>query len=224
MLTLMTPDGPRPCDAMLFDMDGTMVDSRPFHLQAWEELSDRLWPGEDRSEIFRQTFGLSNRAIIPQLGGPEMTAERVEALSEEKEALYRRLAAGNLEVIPGLEEVVRLAVQAGVGLAVASSAPEANVRFVLEELGMERDFDTTVFDGCVQHGKPAPDTFLLAAERLGVDPARCIVFEDAPAGLEGARRAGMIVVGIQTHFGQSLEEWADLLAPDFRAVFERLRQ
>jgi len=223
MLQLLTPHGPRPVQAMLFDMDGTMADSRPFHLEAWERMAQRLRPGADRAAVVRRTFGLSNRQIVPLLAAHPMSLEQIDALSEEKEALYRGLARGRVRPIPGLGDLAVRATQCGVRLGVASSAIEANVRFILEEFGLAPYFAAVAHAGRVRKGKPDPETVLLAANDLGAPPARCVVFEDAPAGLEAARRAGMIAVAIQTHPQPGLADWAELLAGDFRDILDCLR-
>lgn len=223
MLTLMTPSGPRPIAAMLFDMDGTMADSRPFHLEAWAEMAGRLAPDCDTAEVLNRTFGLSNRQIIPQLVDREMSVKEIDALSEQKEALYRRMAGGRVRPVDGLHDLVKRAASSAVGLAVASSALEANVRFVLEDFELERYFASVVHTGRVRYGKPDPETFLTAARDLGVSPSLCVVFEDARAGLEGARRAGMTAVAVDIDGGRDFSPWADLVVRDFVEVLPLLR-
>jgi beta-phosphoglucomutase family hydrolase len=224
MLTLITPNGPVLVEAMLFDIDGTMVDSRPFHLDAWSRMARRLsLSGPEVDEVLKRTFGQTNEDLIPQLTDKELTPDEIEALSKEKEALYRELAKGNLRTIAGLRELLIRASQSDVRLAVASSGIEPNCRFVLKEFGLERYFAALVHGDMVRKGKPDPEAFLLAANQLGVDPSRCVVFEDAPQGLEAARRAGMTAVAIETHPKDELRDWAHMLAPDFHAVLGCLR-
>ncbi len=223
MLTLLTPNGPILVEAMLFDIDGTMVDSRPFHLEAWSKMAKRLsLNGPKVDEVLKRTFGQTNEDLIPQLTDKELTPEEIESLSKEKEALYRELAKGKLQMIPGLKELVTWACQSDVRLAVASSGIEPNCRFALNEFGLERYFAGLVHGDMVRRGKPDPEAFLLAASELGASPSRCVVFEDAPQGLEAARRAGMTAVAIETHPKDELRQWAHMLAPDFHSVLRCL--
>ncbi|MCX7015217.1 MAG: HAD-IA family hydrolase [Candidatus Sumerlaeota bacterium] len=222
MLQLLTPRGPRPVQAMLFDMDGTMADTRDFHLEAWKALAERIGRGLDADDILRRTFGQTNRHIIPLLVPDPMPLAEIDALSDEKERIYRELARGRLQPIPGLLDLVSRAHAAGVRLAVASSGNEANVRFILQEFRLERLFTGIAHAGRIRRGKPDPEIMLVAANDLRAAPSLCVVFEDAPAGLESARRAGMIAVGVETYADRDLSEWADLRVPDFREVLARL--
>ena len=223
MLTLLTPNGPVLVEAMLFDIDGTMVDSRPFHLDAWGEMAERLsLSGSEVDDVLKRTFGQTNEDLIPQLTDKDLSPGEIETLSKEKEALYRELAGGKLQIIPGLKELIARACQSDVRLAVASSGIEPNCRFALKEFNLERYFAALVHGDMVRRGKPDPEAFLLASNQLGVDPSRCVVFEDAPQGLEAARRAGMTAVAIETHPKDELREWAHMLAPDFVSVLRWL--
>ena len=121
------------------------------------------------------------------------------ASGSRKEALYRDLVRGRVQAIDGAVDLVRRCRQAGLKLAVGSSAPPENIQLVLDELGIADCFDVIVHDGDVGRGKPDPQVFLIAARRLGLAPARCAVIEDAPTGIQAALAAGMIVIGLTTH-------------------------
>ena len=180
--------------AALWDLDGVLVDSAPFHLQAWRELMASL--GRELSEAdFRRTFGMRNDAVLRDLLG-EMSPAEVELLAARKEELFRRAARGNIVALPGALALLRLLRKRGFRLALVSSAPPANIELVLRSLGVEADFDVIVGGEDVTRGKPNPEGFLLAAERLGVKPAECVVIEDAQAGVEAAKRGGMRCVGV----------------------------
>ena len=127
-----------------------------------------------------------------------VTDEEIAALALEKDALYREMYGPHRRAIEGFEHFVAAARAQGVKLAVATSAPPKNIVFTLDELDLRRHFDTVVGAADVKHGKPHPDVFLKAAEQLDIAPAECIVFEDAPMGVEAARRAGMRAVVITT--------------------------
>ena len=191
--------------AVLWDLDGVLVDSAPFHFQAWRELFGSL--GREFSEAdFRRTFGLRNDAILRDLLGDLPEAE-VERLGARKEALFRRAALGNIVPLPGALALLRLLRERGFKLALVSSTPHGNIDLILGSLGLEGAFDAIVGEEDVTRGKPDPEGFLLAAKRLGVPPAECVVIEDAPAGVEAAKRGGMRCVGISR--GRSREALAE---------------
>jgi beta-phosphoglucomutase len=186
--------------AVLWDMDGTLVDSGRLHHEAWREIFAGL--GRDLGyDEFAATFGLRNDAILHRLVDPAMAAAEIARIGDEKEARYRALVrARGVAPLPGaLDWLARLRA-AGWRQAVASSGPRANAAAIVEVLGLDGVFAAVVAAEDVTHGKPHPEVFLTAAARLGVAPARCVVFEDAPAGLEAGRRAGMPTVGLlSTH-------------------------
>jgi beta-phosphoglucomutase family hydrolase len=179
---------------VLWDLDGVLVDSAPFHFQAWRELLASL--GRELSEAdFQRTFGLRNDAILRDLLGDLPPAE-VERLGARKEALFRRAALGNIVPLPGALALLRLLGERGFKLALVSSTPHGNIDLILGSLGVEAAFDVIVGEADVTQGKPDPEGFLLAARRLGVPPEECVVIEDAPAGVEAAKRGGMRCVGV----------------------------
>jgi len=177
-------------------MDGTLVDSRGLHWRSWQEaLAAEGVPVSEAQ--FLATFGQRNDAILRGWLGPGATPERARRIGEAKEAAYRRLVVERgLAPLPGAADWLRRLDEAGWRQAVASSAPRLNLEVVLRVLGLERRFQALVAAEDVTAGKPAPDVFLTAAARLGVEPARCVVVEDAEAGIEAARRAGMSSVGL----------------------------
>jgi HAD superfamily hydrolase (TIGR01509 family) len=130
--------------------------------------------------------------------GAGLTNEDTALLDAEKEELYRELYAPHLETVAGFDQFIEAAQEQDVRLAVATAAPPANIVFTLDGLDLRRHFDAVVGAADVARGKPNPDVFLLAAERCGTAPAHCIVFEDAPLGVEAARRAGMRAVVLTT--------------------------
>ena len=180
--------------AVLWDLDGVLVDSAPFHFQAWRELLASL--GRELSEAdFQRTFGLRNDAILRDLLG-ELPPAEVERLGARKEALFRRAALGNIVALPGALALLSLLRERDFKLALVSSAPYGNIDLILGSLGVEAAFDIIVGEEDVTQGKPNPEGFLLAAKRLGVPPAECVVIEDAQAGVEAAKRGGMRCVGV----------------------------
>jgi beta-phosphoglucomutase len=182
--------------AFIFDMDGTIVDNMAFHTRSWLEFFARRGKEYEAEAFFRETAGAQGREILRARLGADVTDEEIAALAAEKDALYREMYGPHRRAIQGFDDFVTQADARGVALAVATSAPPKNIVFTLDELDLRRHFAAVVGAADVKQGKPHPDVFLKAAEQLGADPADCIVFEDAPLGVEAARRAGMRAVVI----------------------------
>ncbi len=184
--------------AFIFDMDGTLADTMPYHQLAWDAMLPELGVQVDRDEFFRWSAGLTNREIFPRLLGRDVPADELIMLSEQKEAHYRDLYRPHLDVLPGVLPFLQRTIDAGYPRAVGSAAPPDNLDLVLDGLKLRPYFQAVVGGADVARGKPDPEIFLRAAERLGVAPHACVVFEDAPAGIEAARRAGMSCVVLST--------------------------
>lgn len=180
--------------AVIFDMDGVLVDSAAAHHASWRIVAERA--GLDVSaERFASTFGRPSRDIIRIIWGPDIDAAAIARIDAEKEAAYRELIRDNVPIMPGCRGALDALRAAGLRLAVATSGPPENLELVLDGGGLRAHFDATVHGFDIRHGKPAPDCFLLAAERLGVAPARCVVIEDAVVGVQAGVAAGMRVIG-----------------------------
>ena len=184
--------------AFIFDMDGTIVDNMAFHTKSWVAFFERHGHAIDADDFFRATAGRQGHEIMRTYLGAELTKEDTVLLDAEKEELYRELYAPHLETVAGFDQFIEASQEQDVRLAVATAAPPANIVFTLDGLDLRRHFDAVVGAADVARGKPNPDVFLLAAERCGVAPEHCIVFEDAPLGVEAARRAGMRCIVLTT--------------------------
>jgi len=182
--------------AVLWDMDGTLIDSEEFHWISWRDTM----ANEDipiTREQFLASFGQRNDSIIPQWLGVASTPERVEKISSAKEELYRDLIRKHgMQPMPGVATWLDRLHQAGWRQAIASAAPRKNIDVVLEALSATHIFQGIVSAEDVHHGKPDPEVFLLAALRLGSPSERSIVVEDAVAGVNAARNAGMRSIGV----------------------------
>lgn len=188
--------------ALIFDMDGTIVDNMRFHNEAWAIWHRRQGLPFDADGFFARTAGKANAEILgPLLAGADAAAIAREA--EAKEAIYREIYAAHAAPLPGLMELLALAEARGVPKAVATAAPPGNIEAVLDRLDLRKRFVTVVSPSQGFRGKPHPDMFLAAAERMGAKPADCLVFEDAPLGIEAARNAGMKAVAMLTMLGPS---------------------
>jgi len=184
--------------AVLWDMDGTLLDSAEYHWLSWRDTmaAERA---EFSHDYFIRTFGQRNDTILRDLFGADLPLAEVDRIAEAKETLYRQLVRERgVRPLPGVERWLRQLRDAGWRQAVASSAPRLNVDAILEALGIAEFFDALTSAEDVSRGKPDPQVFLTAAARLGVAPARCVVVEDALAGVEGARRGGMRAIGVRS--------------------------
>lgn len=185
--------------ALIFDMDGVLIDSNPIHRQAWEVFNRRY--GLETTEAMHQSmYGKRNDEIVRCFFG-ELPPDEVAYRGAEKEKLYREMITGKIEefLVPGLREF--LEINRGSVMAVASNAEPLNVAFVLEG-GKLRPYFRAALDGSlVQNPKPHPEIYLQTAEALGVEPGDCLVFEDSYSGVAAARAAGMRVIGLRTTHG-----------------------
>jgi len=182
--------------AVLWDMDGTLVDSAEYHWQAWRDTMAREG-SPITHEQFLATFGQRNDSILRQWLGKSGTPDAIDGIGRAKEELYRQhVRERGITPLPGVLKWVTLLRQCGWAQAIASAAPRANVETILHALNMSKCFDAVVSAEEVHQGKPDPEVFLIAAAKLGVPSARCIVVEDAQHGIEAARRAGMKSIGV----------------------------
>lgn len=184
--------------ALVFDMDGTMVDSMPAHARSWEVFTRRHGITMPVDEILRRTTGRNGVECIRELFGPQVEEGRALELIGEKEAIYRETFARDFREVAGFRAFAAEGVARGLKLAVATAGDRHNIAFALERLRLAQPPHAIVGGDEGIAGKPEPDLFLEAARRVRADPAECIVFEDAPFGIEAARRAGMRAVAICT--------------------------
>ncbi len=191
-----------PIQALLFDLDGTLIDSMPLHHEAWRAWHARHGLPFDDAGFFGATAGRTNAEILRDLLPASSDAER-ETLAEEKEALYRASAATSLRMIAGFEPLRAEARALGLKLAICTAAPLANIAVAVRRFGLDSQVDAITSPADGLRGKPHPDIFEEAARRLRVPPAACLVFEDAPLGIEAARRAGMPAVALTTSLSTS---------------------
>ncbi|GAB3882577.1 HAD family hydrolase [Spirosoma agri] len=193
--------------AVLFDMDGVLVDNTDFHINAWIKFAqDKGFPLTRDQYVENINGRVSADAMAYVFKRPIEPGELI-VLTEEKEAIYRELYRPYLQPAPGLMAFLDALKAQHVRLAVGTSAPMSNVHFTLDGLLLRSYFDAIVDASMVRHGKPDPEIYLKAAEKVGVEPARCVVFEDAFAGIQAGLRAGMAVVAVATT--HTREELAD---------------
>lgn len=203
--------------AVLWDLDGTLLDSGEYHWISWYETLREEGYVLTR-ERFTESFGQRNDTILRSYFGPDLPVTEIERITDTKEVHYRHLVrTQGIDLLPGVREwLVRLQSQ-GWKQAIASSAPALNIETILEVCRIEGFFEAVVSAQDVKKGKPDPEVFLLAAKRLRVPSTCCVVVEDAPVGVEGARRAGMPAIGVLTTV-PSLK--ADLVIPTLQDLPE----
>ncbi|WP_205512904.1 HAD family hydrolase [Longitalea arenae] len=185
--------------AFLFDLNGTMIDDMEFHLKAWYHiLNDDLGANLSWEETKSHMYGKNSELLIRIFGKDRFTAEEIDRLSVEKEKRYQQEYRPHLQLLPGLHQFLEKAHALKIPMAIGSAAIPFNINFVLDGLNIRHYFKAIVSADDVQISKPHPETYLKAARLLGVDPANCLVFEDAPKGVEAAQNAGMSSVVLTT--------------------------
>ena len=182
--------------AVIFDVDGVLVDSYQAHFEGWL-AAGKKWGFSITEEQFARTFGRTSREVIVDTFGMTWLSDaEIKRLDEQKEAMYREFVAQSFPAMDGAADLLDALHNAGFALAVGSSGPPPNVDVVLDRLGRRHLFSAIVTGLDVTRGKPDPQVFLLGADRLVISPANCLVIEDAPAGIDAAKNAGMKSVGI----------------------------
>ena len=211
--------------AVIFDMDGTIVDNMHLHADAFAVFAERHGLPALTSEDRARLDGRRNSEIFPILFRREVPREEWVGYEEEKEGLYRELSRGRLLPMRGLQMLIDRMRASGIPMALATSAPAPNVTHTLNELGLADAFPIIVRGDQVPRGKPAPDVFIEAARQLGVVPEDCLVFEDAPMGIAAAQAAGMRVVALTTSFEaahfETLEPPPTFTCGDFEEFLQR---
>lgn len=201
--------------AAIFDMDGTLIDNTPYHFKSWQALFKKYGKGE----LSKQTYytQISGVPIMDTLRGlfPDHDESGLKALLNEKEGLYHELYAPYLAPVNGLENFLTKLKNAGVKMAMATSATVEDINFILNKVPIRNDFDEIVNSTMVSKPKPNPQIFLKAAEKLNREPANCVVFEDSLAGIKAANDAGMKVVGITTGHPAADLHPVDLVIDDY---------
>jgi beta-phosphoglucomutase len=185
--------------AFLFDLNGTMIDDMHFHNKVWHQiLTEDLKADLSMEEVKLQMYGKNHELLERIFGEGYFTIEEADRLSKEKELRYQKLFLPHLKLIDGLEDVLEKASGQNIKMGIGSAAIMFNIDFVLDNLGIRHYFDAIVSADDVTKSKPDPETFSKGAEILGLKPSECIVFEDAPKGVEAARNAGMECVVLTT--------------------------
>jgi HAD superfamily hydrolase (TIGR01509 family) len=198
-------------------MDGVIADTIEYHHQAWKEEFARKGV-EYTEEHFLRFFGQRNDTIIKDALGDNISPEEIAAINTAKQANFRRRIGNDIRPLPGAVELIKSLYKRDIKQAIASSAPPENIEVVTRALGIEDCFQAIAFGNEVPEGKPSPQIYLLAAERLGVKPDNCVVFEDAIAGVAGAKSAGMKCVAVTNSHPEEKLKQADLVVEALKDV------
>ncbi|MDR1905127.1 MAG: HAD family phosphatase [Treponema sp.] len=211
---------------VIFDMDGTIIDNMPYHIQAFRAFSERHNISMSNEEFLEKINGKTNEDIMRLLFGSDISAEKIVEFSHEKEALYRKLYRPHIALSKGLDTLFGQLQMHNIPLCVGSSAPDENIDLVLDGLNIRTYFKAVINSSQVKKGKPDPEVFLKAAAAMNLLPAQCVVVEDALTGIEAARNAKMKVIAITQIMPREALSQADLVIDDFTEVsvktFEQL--
>lgn len=201
--------------AVIFDMDGVVVDNHKFHYEAWKAFADK-YNFELNPTIYRDRFnGKTNTDLFQMIFG-SITPEEMKSYADEKEGMYQELYLPHMKAHTGLIDFLDYLETHKIKIALGTSAPTSNVDFTLDTLKLRKYFDVIVDGFQVKKGKPDPEIYQLCAMKLGEEPKNCVVFEDSLAGLESGERAGCKIVGVATsHQAFELKSHTDLIIHDF---------
>lgn len=209
--------------AFIFDLNGTMIDDMPYHITAWSDiLNNDLNACLARDEVKKQMYGKNEEVLTRIFGSDRFTMDEMKALSIEKEKRYQKIFLPHLKLIKGLDRFLQTCFEKNILMAIGSAAITFNIDFILDNLNIRKYFSAIVSADDVSISKPNPETFLKAAQLLNVVPHECIVFEDAPKGVETAANANMRSVVITTmHETNEFDKYTNVLAfvKDYDDVF-----
>lgn len=199
---------------VVFDMDGVLVDTNPYHKTSLREFCAKYGYHFSDEELIKRIYGRTNNEWITNLFGP-LPKEKLLALGEEKEKMFRAIYKDVIEPVAGLESFLKKLSHQKIPCAIGTSAPRSNVDFVLDNTGLRKYFSVILDQAHVEHGKPNPEIYLKTAQALNLPAAQTIVFEDSFSGIEAAQRAGARVVGVTTTHSPAELKHCDLIIPDF---------
>ena len=202
---------------IIFDMDGVLADTEPIHFESWIKLAAEIGVRFTR-DLFEETFGQQSPTITRKLVGADVDEDLVEEWASLKEKYYREMIREKLEPLPGVIRIIKELKTEGFKLAIGSSGPPENVELLISRLNIKPFFDVIITAVDVKKGKPEPEVFLTAAKKLDIIPQNCIVIEDAPVGLEAAKRAGMISIALTTTHNKAELNDANLIIKDLTEI------
>jgi len=203
--------------AIIFDMDGVIVDSNPYHKVALKQFCKKYGFELTDEQLLKNIYGRTNREWLTNLMGT-LPEEKILAYAEEKEGLYRQIFANDIKPVKGLIAFLDQLDQHQIARAIGTSAPQSNVEFTLSKTHTSNYFNLILSDTSITHSKPHPEIYLKAAQALGLPNSRCIVVEDSLSGVEAGKAAGSKVIGITTTHSPKELSHTDLVIEDFEEL------
>ncbi|NIG54226.1 HAD family phosphatase [Chitinophaga sp. Cy-1792] len=199
--------------AFIFDMNGTMINDMEYHLEGWYNMLNKLGANLDREQVRGHMYGKNEELLERIFGKDHFTAEQMASIAQEKEELYQEAFRPHLQLIAGLPAFLEKAAALNIPMAIGTAANQFNIGYVLDNLNIRHYFKAVISAEDVTSSKPDPEVFLKAAAEVEVAPAQCIVFEDAPKGVEAAANAGMQAVVLTTmHTRDEFEAYDNIIA------------
>lgn len=198
--------------AFLFDLNGTMINDMPYHIKAWRRILNELGAGISMQKVKEECYG-KNQELVERIFPGRFTQKEKDRMGLEKETQYQKEFRPHLELINGLDTLLKKSMQAGIKMAIGSAAILSNINFVIDGLHIRHYFNAIISADDVQHSKPDPETFSKCADELGIKAKDCLVFEDAPKGVESAMNAGMDCIVITTlHQPEEFDKYNNIIS------------
>jgi beta-phosphoglucomutase len=204
--------------AVIFDMDGVLIDSNPYHKVALQQFCTSYGFELNEEELKSRIYGRTNKEWIRNLFGEDLSDEKLKQYAFEKEEIYRKLYAADICPVKGLHIFLTSLRSKGIKRAIGTSAPRGNVDFTLSGIDAAHYFDIILDESHVERGKPDPEIYVKCAKAVGYAPANCVVIEDSLSGLAAAKASGAKVVGISTTHSKEEMLDADLVIADFDEI------
>ncbi|MDP4283339.1 MAG: HAD family phosphatase [Bacteroidota bacterium] len=201
--------------AVIFDLDGTLIDNNSFHLQTWKKYLEKSGRSVSDEEFNANFNGRTNEDVVEYIYGKNLTKEEVLKHSFDKEALYREIYQPFIKPVKGLIQLLELLQRKNIPMAIATSGIQPNIDFMFEHIPIKKYFKTVVNSSLIKKGKPDPEIYIKTASVLGILPENCLVFEDAVVGINSAKAAGMKVIAVATtHSREELTD-ADMIIDNY---------
>ncbi len=201
--------------AVIFDLDGTLIDNNSFHLKTWKKYVKNIGRNISEEEYNANINGRTNKDAIEYIYGRKMSDEEILKYTLEKEALYREIYQPFISPVPGLIELLEILKTKNIPMAIATSGIQLNIDFMFEHVPIKKYFKAVVNSSHITKGKPDPEIYIKTASLLGIPPKNCLVFEDAVVGIKSAKAAGMKVIAVATTHPKEELSGADMIVDDY---------